>query len=231
MIFSKQVTGKMDGSLSREEAAKGCSNLSLIADNYIRLVDFFDIDLMDNLNAFLRKLPDLSLDEDYVLDDFRPREQMNSVLRLYARRKDLPRFGDADFEHQVKPLQPFQHITLPFTEEAIWQAFLLRQTYRLTGMRWHGSYAARTFVLLDKDIVKVADKVQEEVRRIWSPNLNVSVVLRDGGAVISHCWFDKWKGLVQMKWEIKYDVLKKQVTGIEVKEEEVLVKYHCGFWY
>ena len=241
------------------------NKLSRIADEYIKFIDFFDITLMDNLNAFLRKLPDLSLDEDYVLDDFRPRDQLNSVLWLYARPKDLPRPSDEDFKYRgnnlgyvfgcnsnkcrvtkqfkigniaifaykkrIKPLQLFHYITLPFTEEAIWQAFLLSQTYRLTGMRWHGGYAARTFVLLDKDIVKVTDEVQEEARRIWSPDLNVSVVLGDGGAVISHCWFDRWKGLVQMKWEVKYDALKRQVTGIDVKDEKVLVKYECGIRY
>ena len=84
---------------------------------------------------------------------------------------------------------------------------------------------------LIRNIVKVTDEVQEEARRIWSPDLNVSVVQGDGGAVISHCWFDKWDGLVQMKWEVKYDALKKQVTGIEVKDEKVLLKYHCGIWY
>ena len=265
MAFSKQVPEGVD-SLSKEETTKDCNSLlSLIADNYIRLVDFFDISLMDNLNPFLRKLPDLSLNENYVLDDFRPREQTNSVLWLYARQRDLPRPSDADFKYRennffhvfgsnsnrcrvtrhikvgnvsvfaykkrIKPLQPFHYITLPFTEEAIWQAFLLSQTYRLIGMRWHGGYAARTFVLLDKDIIKVAEEVQEEVRRIWSPDLNVSVVLGDGGAVITHCWFDEWKGLVQMKWEVKYDALKKQVTGIEVKDKKVLLKYHCGIWY
>ena len=211
MAFSKQVPEGVD-SLSKEETTKDCNSLlSLIADNYIRLVDFFDISLMDNLNPFLRKLPDLSLNENYVLDDFRPREQTNSVLWLYARQRDLPRPSDADFKYRennffhvfgsnsnrcrvtrhikvgnvsvfaykkrIKPLQPFHYITLPFTEEAIWQAFLLSQTYRLIGMRWHGGYAARTFVLLDKDIIKVAEEVQEEVRRIWSPDLNVSVVL------------------------------------------------------
>ena len=69
------------------------------------------------------------------------------------------------------------------------------------------------------------------MRRIWSPDLNVSVMLEDGGAVISHCWFDEWKGLVQMTWEVKYDALKKQVAGIEVKDEKVLVKYHCRILY
>lgn len=222
-------------SFSKEKATKSCSNFSLIADNYIKFVTSLNIESMDNLNPFLRKLPDLSLDEDYVLDDFRPREQTNSVLWLYVRQKDLPRPTDADFyfayRKRIKPLGPFHRITLPFTEEAIWQAFLLSQTYRLTEMCWHGGYAARTFVLLDKDIVKVIDEVQEEVMRIWSPDLNVSVVLGDGDAVISHCWFDEWKGLVQMKWEVKYDALKKQVTWIEVKDEKVLVKYDCGILY
>lgn len=261
---SKQMTERMN-SLSKEEATRNYGSLSLIADNYIKFVISFNIKSKDNLNAFLLKLPDLSLDEDYVLDDFRPSEQMNSVLWLYARRRDLPRPSDADFKYRennilhvfginsngcrvtrqikignvtvfaykkrIKPLEPFHYITLPFTEEAIWQAFLLSQTYRLTGMRWHGGYAARTFVLLDEDIVKVTEKVQEEVRRIWSPDLNVSVVLGDGCAVISHCWFDNWKGLVQMKWDVKYDALKKQVTGIEVKDEKVLVKYNCGILY
>lgn len=210
--------------------------LSIITDSYIDCVTYFEEHKnADNWNKLLWGLPDLTLHEDYVLDDFRPRDQMNSVLWLYARPKDLPRPSDEDFyfayKKRIKPLEPFHYITLPFTEEAIWQAFLLSQTYRLTGMRWHGGYAARTFVLLDKDIVKVTDKVQEEARRIWSPDLNVSVVLGDGGAVISHCWFDRWKGLVQMKWEVKYDALKRQVTGIDVKDEKVLVKYECGIRY
>ena len=74
-------------------------------------------------------------------------------------------------------------------------------------------------------------EIPKELESIWSPDLNVSVVLEDGRAVISHCWFDKWDGLVQMKWEVKYDALKKQVTRIEVKDERVLVKYECGIRY
>lgn len=237
------------------------NNLSRIEEEYIRFINFFNTDTMDNLNVFLRKLPDLTLDESYVLDDYRSREETNSTLRLYARPKKLPRPSDRAFKYgcimvktlrianlsipfyktRLKPLNPFSHITLPYTPEAIWQAFLLNQTFRLTGMRWHGGYERRTFVLLDKDIEKIhlpifdCDKkdeyVLEEIKRIWSPDLNVSVTLCDGFASISHCWFDNWKGLVQMKWEIQYNIQEKQITEIKKVDEKVLVEYHCGIRY
>ena len=220
------------------------NNLSRITDEYIKFVDFFNTDAMDNLNVFLRKLPDLTLDENYVLDDYRSREHTNSVLRLYARSRKLPRPSDRAFKYgcvmvktlrmanlsipfyktRLKPRNPFRHITLPYTPEAIWQAFLLSQTFRLTGMRWHGGYEGRTFVLLDKDIANIhlgifnlhekSEHIQEEIKSIWSPDLNVSVTLRDGFASISHCWFDDWKGLVQMRWKVKYSFRKKQITKI-----------------
>lgn len=245
--------------ISKEEIQK---NLSRITDEYIKFIDIFVVKRMDNLNVFLRKLPDLTLDENYVLDDFRSREETNSELRLYVRPKKLPRPSDTDFEcgcvmvkklrianllsipfywMRLKPLNPFKYITLPFTAEAIWQAFLLSQTFRLTGMRWHGGYARRTFLLLEKDIANIQHPgynlneeivpVRNEISRIWSPDLNVSVMLHNGFASISHCWFDAWKGLVQMNWKVKYDVKKKQITEIEKIDEKVLVKYHCGMYY
>ena len=244
--------------ISKEEIR---NSLSRITDEYIKFIDIFDIDRMDSLNVFLRKLPDLTLDENYVLDDFRSRKKTNSELQLYVRPKKLPRPSDTDFEHgcvmvkklrianllsipfcqrRLKPLNPFEYITLPFTAEAIWQAFLLSQTFRLTGMRWHGWYAKRTFLLYEKDIANIhhPDDTDErivpmrnEISRIWSPDLNVSVTLHDGFASISHCWFDAWKGLVQMKWKVKYDTKKKQITEIEEMDEKVLVKYHCRMSY
>ena len=72
----------MDKMISKEEMQ---NNLSRITNEYIRLIDFFDTDKMDNLNVFLRKFPDLTLDGNYVLDDYRSREETNSELRLYVR--------------------------------------------------------------------------------------------------------------------------------------------------
>lgn len=64
-------------------------HLSLITDSYIQLAESIENTLkqMDDLNILLSKLPDIKLEENYVLDDFRPRMENNSTLRLYARKK------------------------------------------------------------------------------------------------------------------------------------------------
>ena len=222
--------------------------LSVITENYLDCMINFQYFEEDNWDELLRGLPDLTLDKDYVLDDFRSRKLTNSILILYARKRSQSRPSDGDFEHlykeSVEPLDVFRCITLPFTEEAIWQAFLLSQTYHLVGMRWHGGYEKRTFIVSDKDIAGLEPfsylsdsrnidfvHLQEQMQNIWMPELCASVSLFDNYAIVSHCWFNLWKGLSLVKWKVKYDVRKKRVVEIEKESEQVLVKYHCGVWF
>lgn len=51
------------------------------------------------MNILLSKFPDIKLDENYVLDDFRPRTENNSTLRLYARKKPFKRPTDAELKY------------------------------------------------------------------------------------------------------------------------------------
>ena len=223
--------------------------LSVITDLYIECINHIeDIENADNWDRLLEGLPDLTLDKDYVLDDFRSSEETNSVLRLYARKRSHPRPSDECFKRffrkQIDPLDVFQHITLPFTEEAIWQAFLLSQTYHLVGMRWHGGYEARTFIVSDKDMAGLKPwlsqmkgslmrftRLQEQILKMWTSDLCASVSLFDNYAIVTHCWFDNWNGLLQVKWKIKYDVRKKTIVKIEKENEQILLKYHCKIWF
>lgn len=54
---------------------------------------------MDDLNILLSKLPAIKLDENYVLENFRPRMENNSTLRLYARKKPFKRPTDAELKY------------------------------------------------------------------------------------------------------------------------------------
>ena len=220
--------------------------LSLIADSYMDCIaNLKKQEEVDGWNILLCGLPDLILDKDYVLNDFRPREETNSVLRLYARKRYLPHSIYVFFENFFGSLSFFRHITLPYTEDAIWQAFLLSQTYHLVGMRWHGGYEKRTFIVSDKDIAGLEPfdpdlfdsrkmhfvHLREQMLQMWTPDLCASIVLFDDYAIISHCWFDNWKGLSQVKWKVKYSARKKRIVAIEKESEQVLVEYHCGVWY
>ena len=232
--------------MSYEMVSERTIRLSIVTDSYMDCIAVLQVEEEKDRdwNSLLLELPDLELDKNYVLDDFRSDEETNSVLLLYARHRSSQSLLKNVFpfcRKSVKPLDVFQFITLPFTEEAIWQAFLLSQTYHLVGMRWHGGYEERTFVVSDKDIAGLKplfgrekwtfSGLKEQIQQVWTPDLCASVSLFDNYAIVSHCWFDNWKGFSQVKWKIKYDAREKRVVGIEKESEQVLVKYHCGVWF
>lgn len=257
------------------EEDKRNHSLSLVTDSYIEFVENIadTLDQRDDLNIFFSKLPDLWLDENYELDDFRSRDLDNSVLWLYPRHKSLKGCTDSDFhnygndfwqvpgisrkERKVlvplkigsitllkyrKVIKPnmqdvlFWYITVPLTEVGIWQAYLLKQTYHLIGMRWHGGYEKRIFINTYENIKNVlvhgnGEKVRDRIRKQWNSDMLPSVVLDENYAYITHCWFDEWKGFVQMKWKVIYDIDMKQICEFHLESEKVLVGYNCGIIY
>lgn len=232
--------------MSYEMVSEQAIRLSIVTDSYMDCMAVFQVEEKEDRDwdSLLLELPDLELDKNYVLDDFHSNEESNSMLLLYARHRSsqsLLKEVSPFCRKSVKPLDVFQFIRLPFTEEAIWQAFLLSQTYHLVGMRWHGGYERRTFIVSDKDIADLKPlfevenghfiRLQEQIQQIWTPDMCASVSLFDNYAIISHCWFDNWKGFSQVKWKIEYDAREKRVVGIEKESEQVLVKYHCGVWF
>ena len=59
------------------------TSLGHIGDTYVKFAKQFYNTEPNDLTPLLDYLPDLKLDSKYVLDDFRPSEQTNSVLWLY----------------------------------------------------------------------------------------------------------------------------------------------------
>lgn len=248
------------------------TSLGHIGDTYVKFAkQFYNIEPND-LTPLLGYLPDLKLDSKYVLDDFRPSEQTNSVLWLYIRDKTIERPTDENYVNQkrnlyyvfngnknkcyikrsikiagipifrykkrIKPINPFSHIYLPFIEEAIWQAYLLQQTYHIIGMRWHGGYAERLFINQPNDIENIKNfciKNGCDLNNLIDVCKNTyslpTVRLTGNKAIISHCWFDNWNGLTQVTWQGEYYEKKKQIKQFELIEEKVLVKYRCKFYF
>ncbi|MBM6669544.1 sel1 repeat family protein [Phocaeicola coprophilus] len=181
-------------------------------------------------NSLLLTLPDLKWSEDFILDDFRPQkigiDTENSVLWLYARPHDQ-KLGDITIIHRMreKQLPPsiFQYITLPFTPEAIWEAYLLKQTYRLIGMRGDEKCEARIFLNVYDDIDKMGSaENQIGVKNIWSPKLLPSVQLFEDAAIVTHCWFDENQGLLQVNCRILYDKINMRIVNFKMLNEKML---------
>ena len=241
---------------------------------------------LSDLNVLLAGLPDLKLDENYVLDNYNPHSEspffrtLGLNLQLYVRLKSVEKPRDIDFKRdrilesycrkfrkkyknepeileaklkklhsQMEPLpklpeceDPFKHITLPFTKEAIWQAYLLKQVGHKIGMYWHGLYDQRIFINRKKDIDSInlnsshGDKVKLEQFKIeakasWAKTMRPMVILDGDKAYISHYWFDYWSGLSQVECWVSYDSHSQKITDFLIKESDAIVCYDCGLKY
>ena len=126
-------------------------------------------DLLDNDNwdSLFKVLPLLKLSDEYTLDDYRSKKSTDNILCLYARKVETKRPAETEFEKidfgnfvqrwlkavlaenedaentTVKlpeRIEPESVVTLDFTPEAIWEAYLLKTTDYYIGQRWHGGY-------------------------------------------------------------------------------------------
>lgn len=145
-----------------------------------------------------------------------------------VKRKPLPEAED-----------PFKHITLPFTEEAIWQAYLLKQTNYLTGSYCDGLYEQRVFINKFEDIDSIngvwsveelhyINKFKIKAKECWSDDMRPLVILDGDKGYISHYWFDYWKGLRQVKCWVDYNHNSHKVTHFFIEEYAPVVPYRCA---
>lgn len=136
---------------------------------YIAFLRVNQDDLLDNDNwdSLFSVLQFLKLSDEYTLDDYRSKKSTDNILRLYARKVETKRPAETEFEKidfgnfvqrwlkavlaenedaentTVKlpeRIEPESVVTLDFTPEAIWDAYLLKTTDYYIGQRWHGGY-------------------------------------------------------------------------------------------
>lgn len=121
----------------------------------------------DNWDSLFSVLQFLKLSDEYTLDDYRSKKSTDNILRLYARKVETKRPAETEFEKidfgnfvqrwlkavlaenedaentTVKlpeRIEPESVVTLDFTPETIWDAYLLKTTDYYIGQRWHGGY-------------------------------------------------------------------------------------------
>lgn len=210
--------------------------------------------LGQNLDLYVRLK---SVEKPRDIDFKRDRVLFIQGLKLRSKYENEPEILE-DMETMLKELHsqmellpecedPFKHITLPFTEEAIWQAYLLKQARHKIGMFWHGLYSQRIFINQREDIddITLLDHVVDRFGRLefeleqfkieakssWSETMRPMVVLDGDKAYISHYWFDYWNGLRQVECWVSYDSYSQKITDFLIKESDAIVCYDCGIKY
>ena len=139
----------------------------------------------DDLTVLLKPLDELILDDEYILSDFRgpfrPEPKDISLLRLYARKKSMPRPSDDYFNPEysryrkclkekipyvtdadsVPFIFPFEKIRLTGSKMSFWQAYLLIYLEHMIGMRNEAWYNEGYLIVSDEDIERIISYIRD----------------------------------------------------------------------
>lgn len=207
-----------------------------------------------NWNIVFKVLNKLHIHPDYVLDNYvRQKYLTSNTLMLFARHKSYPSFMECkekEYEHfgfldtramreDEGPFYPpfipaSQVIILCNEREAVWQAFLLQNTFRFFGIVRPYLVEKRTFILNREDLKSIElgknalryKKIKETILSLPKYSYQVkddsNVDLLDYPKFyLEYCYWSDYRGLVKEKAQVKYNLFTCTVT-FETAKEEVL---------
>ena len=119
--------------------------------------------------------------------------------------------------HELPSL--FCNMVIPFTEEGIWEAFMLDWSSVLMPKFGHGNYINKKLIVNEEDFWAIKGTYVNE-------GLFPKIIINDTIANLSYCYWSNWEGLVRIDRQIRKD-------GNTIKWEggshkKVLIKYDCG---
>lgn len=210
----------------------------------------------DDMDWLLVSLDALNKDEDWVIDNTgglsmelyaRPRGSKRPPVGAY----DLFDFDLSDGgwnplcldESNLEPL--FEHIRLPFTRRALWQAYLLYASVDLIGHCGHGGYDRHRMVFdySDLEIKKESDEYDDDdeefnlkenkplLKYLLGRDIYPTIITDTTFAMITHYWINDWKGLYKTHMIVKYDQFKQVITDWYRVNEEPIIRYDCGICF
>ena len=146
---------------------------------------------------------------------------------------NLPQFKDGQYIKQRVPFQVgdsipsvFNYIDYEFTEEGVWQAFLLHLSWRYMPVEWHYAYAKNDYIFSMEDAQKINkhfssrwnimllesrklpsyDRIKfiaSLKKHLTNNSILPSITIKSHNeAVIEIAYWNNWQGLVRKTTEI-----------------------------
>ena len=217
----------------------------------------YKMSVAGNWNRVFRMLDRIYIHQHYELDDYRLEKNYDSPVKLFARHKSTPTFRECEknmyaslnadpsclFKNDDTPFfppysPPYQVVVVDNTPRAIWQAFLLLNTFHFVVDICEWNYEKRYFVFNVNDVriwhgeeKPDFDKIKELISLPrFSTNEEMDNLVDDEINYLEYCYWNEWEGLVKEKVKIIYDDFSKTVH-FEKVSAQVLYEYDCKFRY
>lgn len=119
-----------------------------------------------------------------------------------------------------------EHLTVPFTEMGLWQAYWLHHMGDFIGMR-ENKYMYELSVISGKNDIPAYGVNDRRALEQLPDDLSPTILLHNGAAKIEYYYWSNFSGLNHTKCELTYDNSTNHIININ-EEKEVLIKYvHC----
>ena len=133
----------------------------------------------------------------------------------------------------------FTHLTVPFDEKGVTEAWLLHMAEYFLPRFWHSNYGTSDYIFSPERVDVIIGRLKEENRNgskdavealkgIDRSKLLPSVRLEGETAYVTFSYWNDWKGLVTETEEIRRDG---KTVSFQEGSKTVLVKYDCGILY
>jgi len=114
----------------------------------------------------------------------------------------------------------FTHLSIPFDQMGIWQAFLLYISPSVMPRFWHGGYGYRDYIF----DLNILPNLKGDCSEFYSDKslLPKVDILDEQNAIVTCTFWNDWSGLCRQSVRVNKDM------SFEESDREVLVEYNCG---
>ena len=222
------------------------NRLGKMAADFETSIDEFNFKCFNNIMFVLDELPLLKIREGYELDAFKKGNSLGSRYQAYCCKagstmqyipSDGAEYDDSMYIHGTISYEEAETIPdympyfkVPFTQEGIMQAWLLRNLTDFMPLGWHSCYGSKTFVfetnriedMFSPENTSYRMKVSDQVMALNLEALLPKVTISGNHATLEYAYWNDWRGLVKTTIDVE-----KNGESIRFGEpkDEVLVAY------